>query len=256
MSKSYIERVKEIVTIGKLNQLSESDIWQMLDVAKPVIFDGHFELLSHLHSDKFFRFAALSQYPFFISKISQDMIAWLRSNRQSAPHIDVVLGPSSQGMFFAFDIASKLNTRVAYTPIDKLTGKPQRVLIEGFSIPEGAQVLVVNDMTTTGSGLNTLVNLVEEDNGAKVVGICIFANRGQHADKVKALRNKIKLFRSIIDLDMPAWPKQAEENGPVTCPLCIDKIELIHSKEINLLPIYSKENEFDLYLRKRATKAA
>lgn len=212
MSKTYIDRVKEIVSVGKLYRLTEADVWEMLDLAKPVIFDGHFELLSERHSDTFFRFAAISQWPFFISKISHDMIAWLEESGASS-RIDIVLGPSSQGMFFAFDIASKLKTRVAYTPIDKATGKPKRELVEGFNIPTGTKVLVVNDMSTTGTGLQTLVSLAEEDYGAEVVGICIFANRGPHERKVQELMAKVKLFRSIIDLNMPSWDKQDKRRG-------------------------------------------
>ena len=244
MQKPYIDRVKEIVKIDRLYRLTEDDIWTMIEKTKPVIFDGHFELLSGRHSDKFFRFSSICQLPYFISKISDEMIPWIESDSK-LERIDVVLGVSSQGMFFAFDLASKLKTRVAFAPINKDSGKPDRRLIGGFTIKPEDRVLIVNDMTTTGSGIATLEALAEVDHRAVVVGICMFGNRGIVSPEVIAMKEKYQnRFRAIVDLNMPSW----KDN----CPICakVNSLPVIHSKQINHLPIYSQENEYQLYLNK------
>ena len=42
MKKSYLARVKNIVTINDLCFLKEDDIWEILDISKAIIFDGNF----------------------------------------------------------------------------------------------------------------------------------------------------------------------------------------------------------------------
>jgi len=244
MNKSYLERVQEIVTINKPHLKASDEIWNILDTTKAIIFDGHFELLSKRHSDKFFRFAAITQYPYFVSKISQEMVAWIRNN--NTEKIDVTLSPASQGMFFAYDLARELNgtmkTRAVYAAIDKDTGYPKEGFVEGFEIRRGERVLVVNDMTTTGHGLQTLINLVEKSY-AKVVGVCLFGDRGVGEDNIKEIKRAYS-FHSIVDLNMPSWP--AED-----CRIrCLSNKRLIKAVELHHLPIYSEENAYELYVEK------
>lgn len=248
MKKSYLARVKNIVTINDLCFLKEDDIWEILDISKAIIFDGHFELLSTKHSEMFFRFAAISQYPSFVAKISEELVEWLKGCGGFAP-INVVLGPTSQGMFFAYDIARELNgnsgkmsTRAVYAAIDKKTGRPEEELVKGFQINARENVLIVNDMTSTGGGLEKLIRLTEKV-GAEVAGICLFANRGINEKKVIEIKKKYT-FHTIIDLDMPSWPK-------AECAQKCDKNKpLIESRSIHHLPIYSDEDAYNFYVHK------
>lgn len=241
---SYLERVKDVVSINDLCFLKEDDIWETLDTSKAIIFDGHFELISNMHTDTFFRFAAISQYPSYVAKISKELVAWLKHN--DIPEIDVVLGPSSQGLFFAYDIARELNgtmgTRAVYAAINKKTGRPAKELVEGFEIKPSEKVLVVNDLTTTGEGLDTLISLAEKKSG-QVVSVCLFANRGIGVQKVEEISNQYK-FHSIIDLNMPFWSKTECSRR------CDREKKMIYSKDINHLPIYSEENEYEHYIKK------
>ncbi|MFH1097136.1 MAG: phosphoribosyltransferase family protein [Candidatus Desantisbacteria bacterium] len=246
MDRTYLQRVKEVVKINHLYHLEESMIWEMLDSSKAITFDGHFELLSKKHSDTFFRFAAISQYPSFVAKISKEMVAWLTTDCEKIADINVVLGPASQGMFFAYDIAREFNGRMGcravYTAIDN-DGSPKGDLIEGFDIKPGENVLIVNDMATTGNGLERLAQLVEKKCGANVVAICLFANRGMDEEKIQLLEKKYK-FHSILDLNMPSWPKKQCNQK------CNQNRMLIHSGKLNHLPIYTEENAYDLYVAK------
>lgn len=243
---TYIEKVKPLVKINKLHFLKEEEIWEIFDMSKAVIFDGHFELLSKKHSDMFFRFAAISQYPYYVARISKEMVAWLHSSCDISK-INVILGPTSQGMFFAYDIARELNgttgSRAVYAAIDKESGRPLKKLVEGFELKSNENVLIVNDMTTTGSGIETLIKLAEDDYGANIMGICIFANRGTEEEKVRKLQTKYN-FHSIVELNMPSWQKEECKRR------CISDRQIIESKKINTLPIYSEEDAYVRYVEK------
>ena len=244
----YLQRIRDIVKVNHLYSLQESDLWEMIDFSKAIILDGHFELLCKKHSELFFRFAAISQYPSYVAKISKELVAWVKQNN-FLPSIDVVLGPTSQGMFFAYDIARELNgdarngiTRAVYATIDE-TGRPQNKLAKGFEIKSNESVLVVNDMATTGEGLQTLIQLVEDADG-RVAGIGLFANRGLDEYLVKKLQKKYtSKFHSIIDLDMPTW-------DTADCQRCDVNSPIIKSGELNHLPIYNDERSYQLYIKK------
>ncbi|MBC2695000.1 MAG: hypothetical protein HF982_06965 [Desulfobacteraceae bacterium] len=245
----YRQKISPMVKINHLYSLNEDDIWEMLDFSKAIILDGHFELLCKKHSELFFRFAAISQYPSYVAKISKELVEWVKQEK-FLPSIDVVLGPTSHGMFFAYDIARELNgaakngvTRAVYATIDKETGCPQNELAKGFEIKPNENVLIVNDMTTTGNGLQTLIKLVGNA-GGKVAGIGLFANRGINEELVKKLQKEYtSKFHSIIDLDMPAW-------GATDCKLCGINSPIVKSGEINHLPIYNDERSYHLYIKK------
>lgn len=250
MTQTYLDRIKEVVAVDPFHSDIENDIVKMLDVTKAIIFDGHFRLLCRRHTDIFFRFAAISQYPHYMSLISRAMVKWLKSG-VIAPNIDVILSPSSAGMFLAYDIARELNgtmkTRAAYTAIDEEGGYPSTELIEGFEIKEDENVLIVNDMTTTGNGLATLVKASQKAK-ARVVGICIFGNRGVHEKNVKEISGKFPLH-SIVNLNMPSW-------NPLECrKRCVPGRQLIGSSRLNHLPIYSTEDANERYLKKIAEVA-
>ncbi|KJU87075.1 orotate phosphoribosyltransferase [Candidatus Magnetobacterium bavaricum] len=252
MDKTYLERVKGIVTINEPHLNAEEKIWDILDTSKALTFDGHFKLLSGNHSDTFFRFDAITLFPYLVSMISKEMLQWLYSANLPLK-IDVVLGPASHGMFFAYDMARELNrqatkenrdmnTRAVYTAVDEENGYPLGFCLDGFEINPRENVLVVNDMTTTGNGIETLINLAER-NRAKVLGVCLFANRGNNEKKIDRIKSKY-LFHSIIDLKMPYWPaKDCHRN-------CKTDKRLVKAEEINHLPIYSEENAYDLYVKK------
>jgi orotate phosphoribosyltransferase len=249
---SYLEKVKEIVHFGKLYSMNVNDLWEILDEAKPIIFDGHFELLCGRHSDKFFRFAEIAQFPYFMSMISREMIAWFKDEVGEELKANVALSPSSAGLILAYDIARELNgysgMRAVQTLCDQETGKPIPELANGFEIRRGEKVLIVNDVTTTGKGVETLID-VAKDNGGEVIGICLFANRGKDVAEVKNLKKEYgEKFHAIIELDMESY--EVDEDGK--CPICLSREPkvLIQSKQINHLPLYSTENEYNLYVKK------
>jgi orotate phosphoribosyltransferase len=243
----YLKRVKPLVKVNDLFHIEEDAIWAMFDRTMSIMFDGHFELLSKWHSDMFFRFAAISRYPHYVSEISKEMIAWIEKNNILS-EINVVLGTTSQGMFFAYDIASKMEgVRVAYALFDEGTGRPIRKLAEGFNINKNDRVLIVNDITTSGTGINTMINLVEKDCHAKVIGVCLFANRSRNVALVEEIKDKVKIFHSIIDIEMPSWLKDKDH----VCQLCEDGVPLIYGRELHHLPIYSKEDEFERIIKYR-----
>ncbi len=228
MDKSYKELIREVTKVNRLYSINEDDIFEILYISKALMFDGHFELLSNIHTDVFLRFALIAQYPWLMSRISKEMLEWIDETRVG--QIDVVLGTSRAGKWFAYDIARELNgkmrCRAVYAKTDTETGYPMKELLDGFIIRKKERVLIVNDLTTTGTGLCNLIDLAESYS-AEVVGICVFASRPHHAEFLERIENNYN-FHSIVEFDMQVWDKNK-------CPLCNKGMEYVKSMEINSL---------------------
>jgi orotate phosphoribosyltransferase len=86
--------------------------------------------------------------------------------------------------------------------------------------------LVVNDLTTTGSGLKHLIDIAESYNG-KVVGVCVFASRDTKSSNIKHIKKNYN-FHTTIEFEMETWEVQE-------CPLCANEEPFIKSVDLNSL---------------------
>lgn len=227
MEKTYEQLIREVVSIESLYALQEADIWNILLQSKPIYFDGHFELLSGLHTDAFFRFAHIAQYPQRLYEISAEMMGWVRN--ADLGKIDVVLGTSRAGTVLAYNLASEMQrsgtvVRAVYAKSDHY-GYPVREFLEGSSIDKGERVLVVNDLTTTGKSLQKLIDLARYR--GVVVGVCVAASREEELPLLARLSTNYK-FHSIMKLRTKSWKKK-------DCPLCEEGEPLVYSRDLNSL---------------------
>jgi orotate phosphoribosyltransferase len=133
MNNTYEDLVKKMTRIKQLYSLKEEDVFEILLTSKALLLNGHFQLLSKLHTDSFFRFALISRFPWLMKKISLEMLGWIK---ESGIHqIDVVLSTSRAGKCFAYEIAKELNstmsTRAVFSKSDPITGYPMKELLPG-----------------------------------------------------------------------------------------------------------------------------
>jgi len=240
--KSYEERLEKAVEINKTYFLTKWHIQELLRETKPVIFDGHFEFCG-FHSDTFFRMQAVSQYPYYVSGICREMSGWAK-NMTERP--DVFLAPSAQGMYFAYSLASETKAmRAVYTKIEPETGRPIGKFIEGFEIRPGEKVVIVNDVNLTGASLFRLIQLAE-GNGAKVLGICVFADMSGIEMLAKSIKDRY-FFHSVISLSLPFWREE-------TCTRNCFQKPLVTMSQINHLPIYPGDVAYESFLKKIEAK--
>lgn len=130
--------------------------------------DGHFRLLSGLHTDMFLAFSAIAADPANLDTIS----SWLGPTVDAwVP--DAVLSPSTAGVGLAATLARRISAPLHLAAVDA-AGRPSALL--GSSLPASARVLIVNDVTTTGTGIRALAGIARSY-GADVVGAAWFASR-------------------------------------------------------------------------------
>ena len=172
-----------------------------------LMLEGHFLLTSGRHSNRYMQCAKLFQYPEYSEMICKDL-----ADRFAGQKIDMVVGPAVGGIIMSYEMARQFKVPNIFA--ERENGA--MTLRRGFSIPEGAKVLVVEDVVTTGiSSLET--KRVIEENGGICLGITCVVDR----TKPEA-PSPIPIVASALKLDLPNY-------APEECPICKEgKLPLVH----------------------------
>jgi len=130
---------------------------------------GHFKLTSGVHSDTYIQCAQVMQHPEFMHNLCSELGKKFRGD-----DIDVIVGPAIGGIIMAHVMARVLGPWVRAIFTERENGK--MTLRRSFEIKEGEKVLVVEDVTTTGSSVREVIDIVNLRKG-KVVGVGVLIDR-------------------------------------------------------------------------------
>jgi len=167
---------------------------------------GHFKLTSGVHSDTYIQCAQIMQHPEFMHNLCSELGKKFRGD-----DIDVIVGPAIGGIIMAHVMARVLGPWVRAIFTERENGK--MTLRRSFEIKEGEKVIVVEDVTTTGSSVREVIDIVKSRKG-KVVGVGVLIDRS--GGKVNFGIKTEKLLTVDIKTYLP------EE-----CPLCKKGIPVV-----------------------------
>ena len=166
---------------------------------------GHFQLASGLHSSRFFRCIKLLENP----QSAEFLFIELAQRFSKFGKLDYVLGANEAGSILAFELAKRLNAKVAIAR----QSQHQYALIDGFEFAADQRILIVDDITTTGGTAKQLIQIVRAA-AAVPVGVGLIATKG--------------LFE--VDLSCPTEVLITLEGmdavSPENCPLCQQGVPL------------------------------
>ena len=131
------------------------------------LLEGHFILTSGRHSPTYFQCAKVLQYPEFLQKFSNEIV-----NHFQDIDIDIVITPAVGGIVLGTEIGRQLNKQTIFAEREQGV----MTLRRGFEITPESNVLVIEDVITTGGSVNEVNELVK-DSGAKVVGVGVLVDR-------------------------------------------------------------------------------
>ncbi len=160
---------------------------------------GHFKLTSGVHSDTYIQCAQVMQHPEFMHNLCSELGRKFRGD-----DVDVIVGPAIGGIIMAHVMARVLGPWVRAIFTERENGK--MTLRRSFEIKEGEKVLVVEDVTTTGSSVREVMDIVKSRQG-KVVGVGVLIDRsgGKVDFGVKT--------KKLLTIDIKTYL-------PEECPLC------------------------------------
>jgi orotate phosphoribosyltransferase len=118
------------------------------------MLEGHFELSSGLHSERYFQCALLLAEPRRAERLAQALAQKIEARREKK--YDVVIGPALGAVIWAHEVARALGARALFT--ERKDGPMS--LRRGFTLKPGERVLVVEDVLTTGGSAREVIEVM------------------------------------------------------------------------------------------------
>ena len=156
------------------------------------LLEGHFILSSGLHSNQYVQCAKLLSYPKQAEIICAALTEKIKNNFNK---IDIVLSPALGGIVVGYEIGKQLNTQTIFAE----RSNNKLVLRRGFAIPQDSNVLIVEDVITTGKSAIECSEIVKI-NKANLVGFACIIDRSDNNVLIKEkivsqIKIKIAIFK-------------------------------------------------------------
>ncbi len=155
------------------------------------LLEGHFILSSGLHSNQYIQCAKLLSHPRKAESICSSLVEKINNVFKK---IDIILSPAIGGIVVGYEIGRQLKTKAIFAERkDDILS-----LRRGFNIEKNSNVLIVEDVITTGKSALECSNIVK-DNKANLIGYaCIIDRSGSDVlikDKIiSQIKFKIQTF--------------------------------------------------------------
>jgi len=131
------------------------------------LLEGHFILTSGRHSPMYFQCAKVLQYPKYLQKFSNEIVNYFQDM-----DIDIVITPAVGGIVLGTEIGRQLNKQTIFAEREQGV----MTLRRGFEINPETNVLVIEDVITTGGSVSEVIELVK-NSGANIIGVGVLVDR-------------------------------------------------------------------------------
>ena len=173
------------------------------------LLDGHFELRSKLHSDRYFQCANVLRYPRLAARLCDELVARMQKLLPGGVKADAVIAPAMGGIPVGYEIARALDARSIFA--EKQDGK---LVMHRFKIAKGERFIVAEDVVTRGGRVQETIDLVEAGGGI-VVAVALLVDRSGGKAKFK-----YPTF-SLLKMEPVTYE-------PDKCPLCSKGVPMTH----------------------------
>ena len=131
------------------------------------LLEGHFLLSSGKHSNRYVQCARILRYPDKAEAILKPVAEKLKEMK-----IDLLVGPAMGGILVAYELGRQLGIEAIFTErVDNIMA-----LRRGFEVSEGMNIVICEDVVTTGKS-SMEVKALLEPLGAKVIAIASIIDR-------------------------------------------------------------------------------
>jgi len=187
--------------------MTQDDVLKMFK-DRGALLEGHFKLTSGLHSDSYLQCALLLQYGCDGDRLGAELARKIKAQAKDKP-VTAVVTPAIGGIVLGYVIARSLGVRAIFA--ERVDGK--FILRRGFALAPGEEVIVAEDVITTGGSVREVAALVE-DAGARVAAFAALAERGESDAHFPAPKHV------LLRLPLITYP-------PDNCPMCKGGLTLV-----------------------------
>jgi orotate phosphoribosyltransferase len=156
------------------------------------LLEGHFVLSSGLHSPVFLQKMFVFMDPARTERVCRGLAEKIAA---TYGRVDYVVSPAIGGIVPGYETARHLGAKAIF--VERENGV--FVLRRGFAIPEGARVVMVEDIVTTGLSSRECLASLREHPGEIVGAACLIDRSGGRAELGVPLV-------SLVQMDIPTYP--------------------------------------------------
>ena len=157
------------------------------------LLEGHFILSSGLHSNQYIQCAKLLSYPKKAEIICGSLSEKIKNKFSN---IDIILSPAIGGVVVGYEIGRQLGIETIFA--ERSNGN--LILRRGFKIPKNSNVLIVEDVITTGKSALECFDLIKKSNSNLIGYSCIIDRTNNESlikdEIVSQIKIEIKTFKN------------------------------------------------------------
>lgn len=173
------------------------------------LLEGHFLLSSGLHSEMYLQCARVMMDPKRGARVCGALAD--KISAEIDEKIDIVVSPAMGGVVVGYEMGRQLGVTSIFT--ERVDG--QFELRRGFQIPKGANVLMAEDIVTTGLSSKECIETITKIGGNVVAASCLIDRSNGKVDVGVPLVSLIGLEITAYDKDnLPAHLKATEAIKP------------------------------------------
>ncbi len=164
---------------------------------------GHFRLTSGLHSGEYLQCAKVLAHPSYAEKLGRSLGEKVKALAGDTA-VDAVVAPAMGGIIIGHEVARTFGTLSLFTERDAASN--QMTLRRGFEMKPDWNVVVIEDVITTGGSTKEVITLLQSL-GAKVLAAGSIIDRSGGTADVGVARASLETLHPIA-------------YKPEECPLC------------------------------------
>ena len=164
--------------------------------AADALLEGHFILSSGLHSPRYLQCARVLMDPLRASRLASALVASLPRDLRAG--IEAVVSPAMGGIIAGHEVARALGVEAMF--VERPTGTFE--LRRGFRLRPGQQVLLVEDVVTTGLSSREAIRAIAAEGGDVIAAAALVDRSNGAADF------DIPFF-PLVALSVPAYEADA-----------------------------------------------
>jgi orotate phosphoribosyltransferase len=188
--------------------MKENDLLKLFEETQALL-NGHFELRSKLHSNRFFQCALLLQYPRIAAQVCEALVEKMKAVLGPL-EVDTVISPALGGIAVGHEVARALGVRFIFAE----KNEEKALVMRRFKIEKGERFLVAEDVITRGGRVQETVDIVTQHGGVvQAIGVLVNRSGGKAQFDYPTV--------SLLDIEPVTWL-------PAECPLCKEKLPLVH----------------------------
>lgn len=161
--------------------------------AADALLEGHFILTSGLHSPRYLQCARVLMDPGRAGRLCAALARKVKV--KIGERIDLVASPAMGGVIVGYEMARQLGIESIF--FERVEGKFS--LRRGFTIRNGARVLMVEDIVTTGLSSRECIAGIRAEGGEVVGAACLIDRSGGTVDLGVSLS-------ALARMEIPAYP--------------------------------------------------